>query len=197
MHNVLIWSQSWKVIKLWINYNIKISLGKWHRKNKQKLSNAHKIRCLRLKVSFFSHSTINQQSGLQSSWVKDLDDHVSSVWCLQLFTVCPVDRSVNSDTGALARWTNTCYLWMNDLNNKLLITRRPLHFNSLPNIWSMKTISRSKDLIYGVAFNRSINLHNIKKITSKLFLLTPGCTCYHYGLNFDCGIWKMVSIMYC
>lgn len=93
---------------------------------------------------------------------------VSGVCSCSVFTVCPVDRSVNSDTGALARWTNTCYLWMNDLNNKLLITRRPLHFNilsgnvsctdilaSLPNIWSMKTISRSKDFIYGAAFNRS------------------------------------------
>lgn len=151
MHNVLIWSQSWKVIKLWINYNFKISLGKWHRKNKQKLSNAQRSRCLRLKVSFFRIQPSTNNLGSQAAEWKTLKTTwaVSGICSCSVFTVCPVDRSANSDTGALARWTNTCYLWMNDLNNKLLITRRPLHFNILSGNVSCTDILASLPNIFG------------------------------------------------
>lgn len=90
-------------------------------------------RCLRLKVSFFRIQPSTNNLGSQAAEWKTLTTTwaVSGVCSCSVFTVCPVDRSVKSDTGALARWTNTCYLWMDDLNNKLLIARRPLHFNIL------------------------------------------------------------------
>lgn len=90
------------------------------------------VKCTQKPSEFFrlqpSTNNLGSQAAetLTTTWA--VSGGVCSCW---VFTVCPVDRSVNSDTGALARWKNTCYLWMNDLNNKLLITRRPLHFNIL------------------------------------------------------------------